>query len=255
MLKLSIPQPESILFEAILEPTASIVDKFQKDAGEGIINSIQGKENKVAVGVPYYENLILRYIEKKEEIPHEIKKMMKDYDFHFISLNCSFRPHSDCKFVWVRFGVELSARSKSGGSLEEKPIAYDIFPDEVLCERKYKREANFGPELKLKLLDVVDTGIKYEVSETNEFIVYEPQIFAYGKNTPSMSWDFKSTKQKGIWGNKDLFLIVRAPKDCKIKGRFLLGAEVESYFREWIRIPLGKRKNDKVVDAEYDLSM
>jgi hypothetical protein len=254
MLKLPIPQSKGILFEAILEPTAFEVDKLQKDMGEGIIKTIRGKENKVAVGVPYYENLILRFIEMKEEIPHEIKNMSKDYDFHFVSLSCSFLPDRSCRFVWARFGVELSVSSKSGEPLQEKPIAHDMFPDEVLSERKYRREANFGPELKLRLSDVVDTGMKFGVSESSELVIYEPQIFAFGVRRPSVAWDFKSTKQRGIWGNKDLFLIIRAPKNSKVRGRFLLGAEVESYIGEWIRIPLAKRKDDKVVDAKYDLS-
>lgn len=254
MLKLSIAKSKDVLFEAILEPNVSKVNKLLKDTGESEINTVLCKENKVAVGIPYYENLISRLIEMKKEIPHEIRKMLDNYDFHFVSLSCSFLPDSNCKFVWARFGVELSAKSRSGEPLLEKPIAYDMFPIEILSELKYKGEVYFGPELKLKLLDVVDTGIKYEVSESNEFIVYEPQIITYGIRRPHAIWDFKSTKEKGIWGNKDLFLIVRAPKNSMLKGRFLLGAEVKPYIGDWLPIPFAKRKDDKAVDAEYDLS-
>ena len=252
MLKLSIPQSKGVLFEATLEPTAPEIDKLRKDMGEGEINTIFDKRNKVAVGIPYYENLISRYIEEKEEIPHEVKKMMKDYDLHYVSLSCSFLPDSGCRFVWARFGIELSAKSKSGEAFAEKPIAYYMFPDEVLNERKYKRDMNLEPELKIKLFEVVETGMKTGVSESSEFVVYEPQIFAYGVRRSSVSWDFKSTKEKGIWGNKYLLLIVRAPKDSRVMGKFLLGAEVETYIGNWITIPLAKRKDDKIVEAEYD---
>ena len=252
MLKLTIPQSKGILFEATLEPTAAEIDKLQKDMGEGEINTIFHKKNKVAVGIPYYENLISRYIEEKEEIPHEVTKMMEDYDFHYVSLSCSFRPDSGCRFVWARFGIELSAKSKSGVVFQDKPIAYDMFPDEVLNKRKYKRDMNLEPELKIKLFEVAETSMKTGVSESSEFVVYEPQIFAYGIRRPSVSWDFKSTREKGIWGNKNLLLIVRAPKNSKVKGRFVLGAEVE-YIGKLIRIPIAKRK-DKLVDDEYDLS-
>jgi len=69
-----------------------------------------------------------------------------------------------------------------------------------------------------------------------------------------VSWDFKSTKEKGIWGNKrDLLLIVRAPKNSKVKARFLLGAKVEINIGKLIKVPLTKRQ-DEVVDAEYGLS-
>jgi hypothetical protein len=88
-----------------------------------------------------------------------------------------------------------------------------------------------------------------------ELVVYEPQIFAYGIRRPNVSWDFKSTKGKGIWGNKrDLILIVKTPNDSIIKGRFLLGAEVEVNIGKLIKIPMVKRQ-DKVVDADYNLSI
>lgn len=257
MLKLSIPQVGAeTLFETTLEPTASAVDKLvkRKDMGEGEINTVLGKKNKVAVGMPYYENLISRLVEENEEIPREIKQMIDDYDFHFVSLSCSFLPDNECRFVWARFGVELSARSKTGELLVEKPIAYDMFPDEVLSEIRYKREVNFGPELKFNL-GVINAGTGHEVLKSEEFVVYEPQIFAFGIRRSSVAWDFKSTKEKGIWGNKrDLLLIVKTLKNSKVKGRFLLGAEVEYNIGRWIPIPLSKRKDD-IVDAEYDLSI
>lgn len=263
MFRLSIPQlGDEALFEATLESTASAVDKLvtRKDMGEGEINTVLGKKNKVAVGVPYYENLISRLIEEKEEIPHEIKQMIDDYDFHFVSLSCSFLPDSKCRFIWARFGVELGASAKtkvSGELLMEKPITYDMFPDEVLSKIKYKREINFGPELKFNL-GVVNADMKLITVKTQkELVIYEPQIFAYGIRRPNVAWDFKSTEEKGIWGNKrDLLLIVRAPKNSKVKGRFLLGAEVEVSIGigKWIRMPLTKRKDD-VVNAEYDLSV
>jgi hypothetical protein len=261
MLKLPIPQlGDETLFEAILEPTASAVDKLVKrgDMGEGEINTVFGRENKVAVGVPYYENLISRLIEEKEEIPHEIKQMSDIYDFHFVSLSCSFLPDTECRFIWARFGVKLSASARSEDSRElvkEKPIAYDMFPDEVLSEIKYRREVNFGPELKFNF-GVVNADMKLiDVKTRKELVIYEPQIFAYGIRRPSVAWDFKSTQEKGIWGNKRyLLLIVRAPKNSKVRGRFLLGAEVEVNIGKLIKISLTKRK-DEVVNAEYDLSM
>jgi len=257
MLKLPIPQlGDETLFEATLEPTASAVDKMMKskDIGEGEIIGVRGKKNTVSVGARYYENLISRFSEQKEEIPHEIKGMMADYDFHLVNLSCSFLPDRDCRFVWVRFGVELSARSESGEPHEEKPIAWDMFPDEVNSEIKYKRESNIAPGLKFNF-SVVNADIKLiDFKTSKELIVYEPQITAYDINTPKPKWDFESTKEKEMRGNKkDLILIVKAPKNSKVKGRFLFNTEIECKIAKWIPIPLTVRK-DKVTDAEYDLS-
>lgn len=257
MLTLNIPESgDAPLFEAILEPTVTAVDKLvkNKDMGEGEINTFRGRKNKIAVGVPYYENLISRLVEENKEIPHEIKQMMANNDFHFVALSCSFLPDRDCKFVWASFGVDLRTRSKYGEPYEEKPTVYDMAPSEVLSEIKYSRKVNFSPEGKLSL-GVVNMGMRViDIETEKEFIIHEPQIFAYGIGRSKVAWHFRTTKEKGIWGNKGgLLLIVKAQKNSKIKGRFLLGAEVGFNIGKWIPIPLSKRE-DKVVDDEYDLS-
>ena len=136
MLKITIPQYQDLLFETILKPTALAGDKIKKNEGEGEINTIFGKSNKIAIGLPYHENIVKRYIEEGKDIPYEIKQMIEKYDFHFLSLCCSFLPDTNCQFIWARFGVELFTESSSEEPLSEEPIAFDIFPDEVLAFNK-----------------------------------------------------------------------------------------------------------------------
>ena len=257
VLKFFIPQVENkALFETSLEPTASELNKLALDVGEGEIGAARGKKTKVAVGEPYYENLISRLKEKNEDASHEINHLAKKHDFHFASLSCSFLPDTDCKLVWARFGVELSARSESGEPLDEKPIAFDISPSEILSQTTYKRETNFslGLPFNFGLVKVDPT-----VNQINrrEYIFYEPEISAFGIMRSNIAWDFKSTEQRGIWGNKkDLLLIIRAPKNSKIKGRFKLGADVEFKIGRWRRILrfARRKREDKIVDIEYPLS-
>jgi hypothetical protein len=85
-------------------------------ANEGEITVFRGKQNKVAVGVPYYENLGSRLQNLKEETPYEIKRLLNDYDFHYVRLSCSFLPDNDCRFDWARFGVELASTKSFGNS-------------------------------------------------------------------------------------------------------------------------------------------
>ena len=259
MFRLSIPQMSNkVLFEAILQPSDSVVDKLlkKKEIGEGEINTIFGRKNKIAVGVPYYKNLVSRLIEEKQEIPHEVKQMIDDYDFHFVSLSCSFLPDNRCRFIWARFGVELNAISKEAGELlKEKPIAYDMFPDEVLSKTIYKKDISLSPKLKLDL-SVIKTDMEPgKLNTQKEFLIYEPQIFAFGLRRPGVAWDFKSTAEKGVWGNKrNLLLVLKTPKKSKVKGRFIFGAEVKVNVGKLIRIAYSKRKNE-IIDAEYDLSI
>lgn len=79
------------------------------------------------------------------------------------------------------------------------------------------------------------------------------QIYAYGIRTPSVSFDFKSTKEKGIWGNKrDLLFIVRTPKVSTLKCRFLLDDKAVVAIGKLLKIHLAQRE-DVVLDIDYRL--
>ena len=114
MLQSTIPESSEVLFETTLEPPSPAVDKLRKEssADEGEIRILRGKKNKVAVGLPYYENLTSRLQNLDEEIPYEIKKLTSEYDFHYVRLTCSFLPDNDCKFEWARFGVDLKVKGE-----------------------------------------------------------------------------------------------------------------------------------------------
>ena len=102
---------------------------------------------------------------------------------------------------------------------------------------------------------IVNAEVKVGSSESQEFIIYEPEIFAFGIGTSNVGWNFSTTRSKGVYGNKrGLNLIIKSSQNCPIKGRFLLGAEVEVYIDRWLKIPLSKKREDQVANAEYNLS-
>lgn len=240
------------LFETIIEPRKITDEYSKKDFSEGEVETIFRKKNKVSVGKPIYYNLFPKNSFNKVGYPNEIINMLNNYDFHFVSLCCSFLPDSNCKFNWVRFGIELFSESESNSLIEERPIAFDMYPDEILNETKLKKDLILTPKLKIGL-NIIDSDLKYGQSE--EFIQYEPQILGFGLRTSSVVWDFKKTKNKEIGGNqKDLFLIVKTPKKSKVKGKFEIGAELEVYLDRWIPIPFAKSKKDKIVNTEYYLT-
>lgn len=255
MYKFHIPWiSDKVLFEAVLEPSENIGEASGEgeNKSEGHIRLFWGGNNRVAVGEPYYEDLISILKRQKQEIPHEIQKSLDFYDFHFVSLSCSFLPDNRCRFVWARFGVELRATFKeTNESLKKRPIAYDMFPDEVTTTIKYSRDIHISPKIKFDI-GVIKTDLQMgEGSNQKEFLFYEPQVIAFGIGRPTVVWQFQSTMGRGVWGNKrDLILIVKTPKNSKVKGRFFIGAEVEA---NGIRIPFAKRKDD-IVDVEYDLT-
>jgi hypothetical protein len=75
-------------------------DKMTKDifTDEESIIGFREMRNRVAIGVPYYENLLSRLNEKKDGISYEVKGMLQDYDFHFVALSCSF-----CESISILF--------------------------------------------------------------------------------------------------------------------------------------------------------
>jgi len=259
MIKLTIPPTgNDILFETALEPAAALEDRLyrgEKGISEGGIKPFLGGKNRAAVGVPYYENLVTKLNAEKEQISHDIEQMLDRYDFHFVSLSCSFLPDKKCRFIWARFGVELNAVSRETGQiLEERPIAYDMFPDKILSMMQYKREVNLGSQLKFNF-GVAAAEFKGKGNKSMDLIEYEPEIIGFGLRRPSVAWDFKKTKQKYIFGNiRDLNLIVRAPKGSTITGKFILGAEVEFYAGKWLSLPLSRKIADEIANVEYNLS-
>jgi hypothetical protein len=256
MYQITIPESRSILFESILEPNPGGVNKLRKNFGasEYMIEGFRGKKNRIAVGQLYRENLISRMQSKNEEISYEIKRLAEKYDFHFVALNCVFQPDIDCKFEWARFGVELYAVDSRTGdlvSISSPPTSYSLFPDSISSEIKVKRGFGITPELKFNM--VVEAGVSGSMDKTEEYIFYEPQITSFGLNTSKVAWDFRSSKERAVLGDKKLQLVIQTPKGTKVKGKFLLGAEVSSSFSKWLPVPVSKRK-DNAVETPYELS-
>jgi hypothetical protein len=256
MYQVTIPESRNILFESTFEPNPVGLNKLRKNFGasEGMIEGFKGKRNRVAVGQVYLENLISRMQAKNEEISYEIKRLAERYDFHFVAMNCVFRPDIDCKFEWARFGVELYAVDSKTGEptgMSPPPFTYSLFPDNISSEIKVKR--GFGITAELKFNMFVEAGVSGSKNKTEEYVFYEPQITSFGLNTSKAVWDFKSTKERSVLGDKKLQLVIQTPKGTKVRGKFLLGAEVSSSVSRWLPVPVSKRK-DNAVEAQYDLS-
>ena len=217
-----------------------------------MIEDFKGKKNCVTVGQPYLEPLIPRMQAKNEEISYEIKRLAEKYDFHFVSMSCVLQPDIDCKIEWARFGVELYAADPNLGiiihpstSSLPSPLAYSLFPKEISSKVKVNRKHSITADLKIKVL-VVEAGVGGSANNEEGYIVYQPQITGYGINTSMVAWDFKSTREKTALGDKEVQLVIQSPKGAKVKGRFLLGAEVSSSASKWHRVPAPIRKDDAV---------
>jgi hypothetical protein len=243
-----IEQPQRII-SVDMEPAIKSADKSTKDifVGEASMDILNMK-NRVAIGIPHYENLSSRFREKGEKFSYSIEHMLKDYDFHLVSLSCTFSPDINSRFDWVRFGVQLLTEPKEDAKV--KPIVHHLFPSEIVQPLKCKRLINVDSELTLR----PDISEKQTIEEMTEYIVYQPMITSFGLGSSTVAWDFNKVDDKGLYGDRVLLLIIRVQKNAKVKGRFLLGAEVSSSLsKKWIRIPF-RRRTDALIDQTYDLS-
>ena len=139
MFTISIPTEMNKIFETTLEP----IEGKLKDRGEGDIKGFMCKENKVAVGIPYFENITDQLANNQSKLSAGIKSSLNEYDYHFVSVSCSFRPDKNCKFTSARFGINLNSEfsDKNG----KKPIAIELFPEEVTSKIYYKKQSSLQP--------------------------------------------------------------------------------------------------------------
>jgi hypothetical protein len=249
MTNLVIPNEHKNLFECILEPQETTADGLKGDnSSQAVVEVFRNKRNRVAIGLPYFENITSRAREL-DELPQEVKKTIKTHDFHLISLSCSFLPDIGCKFTWARFEVELSSTALT----QEKPIAWDIYPSEITYEVNVASSITISPQLSFSLSGVDTNASLFSLSAQREYTSYVPQIFAFGFRTPRVVWDFKSTMQKGLWGDKrNLLLIVTTLRDSKLQGQFKVSAQVDIE-KASFRLFLPKLADD-LINRTYKLS-
>ncbi len=256
MITFTIPKNDEgeLLFKEDLEIGEEDVGKPRadiptEDRDEGEISLFLTRKNWVAVRKPKPENLVAYLLEQKQELPLGIEKEIKEgYDFYHIVLICSFLPDPSCKITWARLTIKMQCKPKKGDpQIQEKPLVYDMFPDEIHNEVKIERTFKVSGGLKYKFLE-----FKPESEIKSEFLVYQPEIISVGRNGSTFYWDFKESFQKSIYGDKVLFAIIKKPKDSQVVGQFEIDTHVET-IEGIIGVPLSAKRKKKVVNILYEI--
>lgn len=235
------PPSREILFEVDLRPSEDFIHKGSREQ-PGII-TLLGRRNRVLVGVPQVINVLSNW-PKNESLAEEIEAFRSRWDFYSVRLACSFEPHRGCRFIWACMKIELIAdRPRAESRLEA--IAFDLFPREVAQKCRYRRSFKVAPSLKFAFAEV-SAGAESE----REVIRYEPEIVASGLLTATPSWTLSSSARWGQVGSRELFLLVKKPKDATVQARFTVGAEVNTQFGP---VPVKRYREDDLVDKSYPL--
>lgn len=170
------------------------------------VETLLGAKNEVWLGRP--EVFDLRTIGAFDESPM-LASTLSNSDLLVVQFACSFRPSKGCEFVRASVGVSLDV-SKDGETVENPAIVYDLFPMEVFVPVTCKRKIAIDPHLKFEVVKVLQTEISaFEIENTREFIVYQPEVTSYGKGGSIAGWDFNKSSARPIIGVKDLFILVK----------------------------------------------
>lgn len=182
---------DNILLDVELGLSEHNLNKQKTSKSSGEIRTLLGKKNLLSVGEPEVFNLIELLEEKEAEIPAEVKLMLDEYDFYQVRFACTFKPDKDCKFVWSRFGMNLSINSGDSQTESKAPVVHDIFPKEVFKEIKINRNFSIGPKFNYSFFEI---GMTSESGQ--EYIRYEPEIVSYGLLQSNPSWILQHQKPR-----------------------------------------------------------
>lgn len=223
---------EHILAERQLEPASNeALDQSARDwqsRGEKRAPSeVLRTMPVVSIGQP--ETWTLQDFYSPSKLPRPIRTKLSQADFYLVRLSCSFRPvHQESRVEWSRFRAALLPHALTGG----QPVAFDVYPQQVVQEVKRQIKITLGPQLKFKEVEanLGNTEIGFEYAELI------PLVSAAIGASFDPSWDYRAGPGQEVQGTKWMYLLVKAPKDMT-SGRALLELEADVLVRG-VRLPV-----------------
>ncbi|MFL5659579.1 MAG: hypothetical protein ACJ8CB_36030 [Ktedonobacteraceae bacterium] len=175
----------------------------------------------VQIGQPYTQTL--QEFCAPAELPHPFQAMLREADFYVVSFSCSFRPiggqREQSRVEWARFCATLLPHPSTG----TPPIAFDVYPQQVIEEVKRQTKVTINPLLKFQELEVSPGSAEFGI-EYNEQI---PRISGTRGTGFNPSWDYWEVPGHKVYGDRWMRLLVKAPKGMtNAQARLDLGADV-----------------------------
>jgi hypothetical protein len=217
--------PETIehaLVERPLEPVSDdALDQFARDWQSRGVNLAprEGLRNMPVVSIGPAETWTLQDFYSPGKLPRPIRTKLSQADFYLVRLSCSFRPvHKESRIQWARFRAALLPHSSTGA----QPIAFDLFPLQVVQEVKHQIKVTLSPSLKFQELETSLGSAEFGIEYT-ELIPLVSAAIGAGFDP---SWDYRTGSGQEVQGTKWMHLLVKAPKGMT-SGRALLELEAD----------------------------
>jgi hypothetical protein len=223
---------EHVLVERPLEPVSDdVLDQSARDWQSRGVNLAPGDvlRSMPVVSIGQSETWTLQDFYSPSRLPRPIRTKLGQADFYLVRLSCSFRPvHPESRVEWSRFRAALLPHTSTGA----QPIAFDLYPQQVVQEVKRQVKVTLSPSLKFQELETSLGSAEFGFEYT-ELI---PLVSAAIGASFDPSWDYRAGPGQELQGTKWMHLLVKAPKGMT-SGRALLELEADVLVRE-VRLPV-----------------
>jgi len=237
------PPTGDVLFEVAYGPADEDIQRYKGPGDTGAIRTLRGRRNRVLLGLPQTADLCGAW-PMNEALAPEIAAFQDKWDFYNVRLACSFEPDRNCRFVWARITASLNLEDPTGLAVEPV-VAFDLFPRDVTQTRTYKRALSITSSFKFAFAEA-----SVRADREDEVIRYEPEIVGSGLLTDTPAWTFNSPLSRGLIGNKELYLLIKKPKQRTAKVTFTVGADVKTTLGP---IPMRRYADDALLNRAYPL--
>jgi hypothetical protein len=223
---------EHVLVERQLEPTSD--DALDQSAHDWQSRGVKLAPRDalrsmpvVSIGQP--ETWLLKDLYPPRKLPRPIRTKLGQADFYLVRLSCSFRPlHEESRVEWARFRAALLPHPSTGA----QPIAFDLYPQQVMQEVKRQVKVTLSPLLKFQELEASLGSAEFGFEYTEQV----PLISATPGASFDPSWDYGVGPRREVQGTKWMYLLIKAPKGLT-SGRALLDLEADVLVRG-VRLPV-----------------
>jgi hypothetical protein len=223
---------EKILVERQLEPASdeSLEQSTRDLQSRGVkLAPSEVLRNMPVVSIGQPETWTLQEFYAPSKLPRPVRSKLSQADFYIVRLSCSFRPvPEESRVEWARFRAALLPHPSTGG----QPIAFDLYPQQVMQEVKRQVKVTLSPLLKFQELEASLGSAEFGFEYTEQV----PLISATPGGGFDPSWDYGAGPKREVLGAKWMYLLVKAPKSMT-SGRALLDVEADVLVRG-VRLPV-----------------
>jgi hypothetical protein len=223
---------EHILVERQLEPVSDdALDQSARDWQSRGVNLAPREvlRNMPVVSIGQSETWTLQDFYSPSRLPRPIRTKLSQADFYLVRLSCSFRPlHEESRVEWARFRAALLPHPSTG----VQPMAFDLYPQQVVQEVKRQVKVTLSPLLKFQELETSLGSVEFGFEYTEQV----PLISAAVGAGFDPSWDYGAGPKREVLGTKWMYLLIKAPKGLT-SGQALLNLEADVLVRG-VRLPV-----------------